>query len=185
MAAISHENAFTAGSLAMNSATNAAEPQAVDSSALVSWTASEFISHNKSIEWYGMLLGAAVLLAIILWLLLRDIFSSIVIVVAVALLAGYAARKPRELQYAIHDQGVVVGDKPYPFSNFRSFSIVREAGSPFSSIEFIPLKRFALPLTIYYDPADEPKIAQAIADHVPYEERKRDAIDLLMHRIRF
>lgn len=185
--ASSPEKSFTAGSLAMNTYDNEADdsneplPLAAGS---MSWTASEFIAHQKSARWYGALLGGAASVALIVWLLTKDLFSAIVVLVAVGILAGYASRQPRELQYAIDDTGVTVGPKQYPFRNFRSFSVVHDGG-PFSSIEFMPLKRFALPLTIYYDPEDEAKIAEAISTRVPYEQRQRDAIDALMHRIRF
>lgn len=180
------ENSFTAGSLAMN--TYADDPyesvEDLDGVGTVGWTASEFIAHQKSASWYAALFGVAVLVAAAVWLVTKDLFSAIVVLVAVGILAGYASRQPRELQYAIDDTGVTVGPKHYSFKNFRSFSVVHDGG-PFSSIEFMPLKRFALPLTIYYDPEDEAKIAEAISTRVPYEQRQRDAIDALMHRIRF
>lgn len=179
------DQSFTTGSLVIKGITNADQSQAPDSSALISWTASEFIAHNKSIEWYGILLGVSLVLAAALWPLTGDLFYSMVVVIAGGILAAYAARKPRELRYAVYEQGVMVGAKQYPFSGFQSFSITRDPGSPFSSIEFMPLKRFALPLTIYYAPTDEERIANAIAGQVPYEERKRDPIDSLMHRINF
>lgn len=178
------ENSFTAGSLAINPYTDApdnASSHAVDS---VRWTASEFIAHQKSTEWYGVLFGGAVLVAVIVWIVVKDLFSTVVVLIAVGILAGYASRQPRELEYGVDESGIAIGPKRYPFKNFRSFSIVHDGG-PFSSIEFMPMKRFALPLTIYYDPADESKIADAIAAHVPYEERKRDPIDQLMRHIKF
>jgi hypothetical protein len=50
---------------------------------------------------------------------------------------------------------------------------------------FTPLQRFSPLTTIYYDPNDEERIVDLLANRLPMEERKRDAIDRLMWRIRF
>jgi hypothetical protein len=55
----------------------------------------------------------------------------------------------------------------------------------FSSIVFMPLKRFAPLTTIYYAPEDESKIITILTDRLPFEERKAAAIDSLMKRVRF
>lgn len=162
---------------------SAVPSHASDQPAAVSWTASEFIAHHKTPTWYAGLFGVAVVVAALIWLLTRDIFSSVVVIVAVGMLAAYASRSPRELRYAVDDNGITIGEKQYAYSSFRSFSVIEDGA--FSSIEFMPLKRFSPPTTIYYDPNDEDAIAGAIARHLPFENRQRDAIDALMHKIRF
>ncbi len=149
----------------------------------VAWTASEFIAHQKSSGWYLRLFGSAAVIASLVWLFTKDIFSSFVILIALGVLAMYASRPPRELQYVADEHGLIIGDKQYAYSAFRSFAIIPEGA--FSSIELIPHKRFSPAITIYYDPADEVAIAETLSRHLPLEPRKRDAIDQLMHHIRF
>jgi hypothetical protein len=149
----------------------------------ISWTASEFIAHSKSASWYVLLMGVAAVAAAIVWLLTKDTVSAAVVVVGAALLAVYGARQPRQLEYRLDQQALSIGTRTYNYHQFRSFSIVPEGA--FNSIVFMPLKRFAPLITIYYAPEDEDKIVSLLADRLPMEERKKDAIDRLMWRIRF
>ncbi|MEO6513589.1 MAG: hypothetical protein ABIR37_02765 [Candidatus Saccharimonadales bacterium] len=149
----------------------------------VSWTASEFIAHDKSPNWYVILFGGAVIVAGANWLIFKDILSSVVIIAAVLILAAYSKRQPRELQYVIGDEGIEIGPKHYAYGHFRSFSIIDDGA--FSSIELMPLKRFSPPISIYYDPADEDAIAEALTPHLPYQPVQPDPIDKLIRRIRF
>lgn len=149
----------------------------------ITWTASEFVAHHKSAGWYGLLAIGAVIVAAVIWLLTRDLISAIVVIVAAVVFGFYGARQPRELQYSLSNRGLSIGARHFVLEQFRSFSIVTEGA--FSSIAFVPLKRFAPLVTIYYDPADEQKIVDLLKPTLPHEERQRDMIDRLMWRIRF
>jgi hypothetical protein len=149
----------------------------------VSWTASEFVAHEKSASWYGGLAIIAVIIAAFVYLLTRDPVSTVVVLVCAAALGVLGAKKPRQLQYRLDGGGITVGQKHYSYDGFRSFSVVPEGA--FSSIVFMPLKRFAPLTTIYYAPADEGKIIGMLTDRLPFEEHKAAAIDSLMQRIRF
>src|SRR3981081_3134082 len=108
----------------------------------ITWTASEFIDHNKSFSWYMMLGLAAAVLAAVVWLFTKDLFSTAVVVVGALVLGVYAAHKPRQLIYKLDDRGLTIGERYYAFAEFRSFSLVPEGA--FASIELVPLKRFAM-----------------------------------------
>lgn len=149
----------------------------------VEWTASEFVAHNKGIGWYALLGLGAILLAAIIYLFTRDITSA-GIIVFVALLLGIAAgKKPRILHYQVNEDGLVIGQKFYPYAEFKSFSVMEEGA--FSSIMFLPLKRFMPPISIYYDPQDEDRIVEVLTYYLPMENREHDAFDRLIKRIRF
>jgi hypothetical protein len=149
----------------------------------VSWTASEFIAHEKAANWYILLFGGAIIVAGLTWLILKDIIAAAVILIAAIMLAAYSKRQPRELAYSVDDSGITIGQKHYPYTLFRSFSIIDEGA--FSSIELMPLKRFSPAITVYFDPANEDAIAEALAPHVPFVPRKPDPVDQLIRRIRF
>jgi len=149
----------------------------------VIWTASEFIAHEKGAKWYGQLaLGTAVLTAIV-YLLTRDKISSGVVVLAAIVFGVYGARKPRTLEYRLGMSGLGIEDKSYDYEQFRSFWTTKEGA--FSSITFMPLKRFMPSLTVYYSPQDEQQIMQILERHLPMENRDRDLLDRFLHRIRF
>lgn len=150
----------------------------------VVWTASEYIAHTKSVGWYvGLGAAAAVLTVIVFFFTHGDIISSLAVLIMSILFGVVAGRQPREQRYVLDDEGVHVGTKVYNYGAIKSFSVYDEP--PFSSISFMPMKRFMPMISVYYDPADEQKIVEYLSTRLPLEYRKRDAIDRLMHKIRF
>lgn len=149
----------------------------------ITWTASEFIAHSKSINWYLALAGVALLLAATIYLLTKDKISSAVVIVAALALAAYGGRQPRQLQYSLNDQGLTIGEKFFPYQVFRSFALMDE--DAFASIAFLPLKRFGQLTTIYFDPNDEEAIVTLLSERLPLEPRQHDVVDRFMKRIRF
>jgi hypothetical protein len=149
----------------------------------ITWTASEFIAHAKSFGWYFVLAVVAVAVAAAIYLVTRDMISSGVIIVAALFLGFYAGHKPREMQYRLDASGLNVGEKYFSYNQFRSFAVLPEGA--FSSIVFMPLKRFAVPTTIYYPPEEEDRIVGMIGGSLPLEQHGHDAVDRLMHRIHF
>jgi hypothetical protein len=149
----------------------------------ISWTASEFVAHEKTAGWYAILILASLLLAALVYLITKDVISVGVVVIAGILLAVYGSHQPRQVQYSIDDGGINVGQRHYSYDGFKYFSVATEGA--FSSLVFMPLKRFAIPLTIYYAPADEERILGVVSNQLPLEEHRLDAVDNLMKHIRF
>ncbi len=100
-----------------------------------------------------------------------------------AFVAVLAGRKPRTHEYQVDSQGVQIGTKKYPYANFKTYSVIEEG--PISSITLMPLKRFMPTMSLYYDPQDEERITAVLGSYLPFVEGQKDAIDRLMHRIRF
>jgi len=149
----------------------------------VTWTASEFINHQKGGGWYMILVAVTIVITGIVYLLTKDKITAAVVIVAALALAVYSRRQPRELNYQISADGVKVGDKHFSYESFKSFSIVPEAG--FSSIVFMPMKRFAFPLTLYHAPEHAEGITAILTARLPLQNHEPDSIDRLMRRIRF
>lgn len=164
-------------------AVEAAPQSSGGSEEVIDWTASEYVSHSKSVVWYFQLAFAATVAAGLAYLLMRD-FVVVGTIFVVALIFGVAAgRKPRVLNYGVDRQGITISQKKYPYGLFKSFSIIQEG--PIRSIFLMPIKRFNPPLSLYYPPEGEAKIIETIGSHLPQEAREQDAIDRLMHKIRF
>lgn len=170
---------FNAGTTATPSVTDVA-PQSSES---VQWSASEFIAYQKSAGWYLLILLGVAGLAGVVFLATQDFLSSGAIVVAGILFLIFAARKPRVLNYSVNNSGINIGDKHYTFKDFRSFSIIEE--THVRSIMLTPLKRFMPAISMYFEPSDEQKITEALSAYLPYEDRKQDAVDKVMQRLRF
>lgn len=151
--------------------------------ASVSWTASEFVAHEKNANWYGLLALAGVLGTVIIYLLTKDIVSSAMILVVTVIFGVFASRKPRVLEYVLDQSGIHIGPKFYAYGDFKSFSVFEEGS--LNAVLLMPLRRFMPSLTIYYDPQDEEKIIQVLSDYLPFEERDHDMVDKLMRKVRF
>lgn len=149
----------------------------------VTWTASEFVAHHKSGPWYTGLGAVAIVIAVVVWLLTRDIFVSATVIVGITLLGIYGSRRPRQESYMLDERGLSIGRRHYSYYEFRSFSIAAEGA--FTAIEFAPLKRLATYITVYYDPADEDRIVNLLNRHLPMEPPRNDLTDQLMRRISF
>jgi hypothetical protein len=154
-----------------------------DSGQSVTWTASEFVAHDKSGGWYISLLAGTLVLAVLFFFLTKSLVTVAVVAVSGLLLGIYGARQPRQLEYRLDNRGVDVGPKHHGYDEFRSFSVVPEGA--FESIVFMPLKRFAVPTTVYYAADDESKILAILTDQLPFEEHRGDAVESLMRHIRF
>ena len=125
----------------------------------------------------------AVLVAVGVYFLTRDYVSAGVVIFAAIVFGIFGSHKPRQLQYRLNHRGITIDKKHYSFNEYRSFSVIQEEA--FSSITLMPLKRFAPPLSLYFAPEDEEQIINILSATLPFEERNRDAVDALMHRIRF
>lgn len=164
-----------------------AQPATVENTTnddIISWTASEYIAHHKSSNWYLLLgLAGAALAALTYFLTDGDIVSVAVMVLVVVVFGFYGARKPREQQYAIGPDGIMIGPRVYQFSQFKSFSVVDE--DAFSSITFMPMQRFMPAISIYYDPQDEDAIAEVLTAYLPVDNHGHDPVERFMRKIRF
>lgn len=149
----------------------------------VSWTASEFIAHEKSLSWYLAMAASVLIFTAIVYLITRDKITAGIIIFAAIVFGVYAKRQPRTLNYHLETSGLTIGEKFYDFGQFRSFVLAHEGA--LSSISFMPLRRFMPVLTVYYSPADEQKIVQLLSARLPMENLRKDVIDRFLHRIRF
>jgi hypothetical protein len=149
----------------------------------ISWTASEFIAHEKSAGWYLAVSLVGLLLAALDYFLTKDVVAVGAIVLTVLIFSTYAARKPRTQEYVLDQHGVHIGVKSYEFRSFKNFSVVHEGA--IAGINFMPLKRFMPPLTIYVAPDMEDQVMSFLGGILPFEQKGSDSIDSLLRRIRF
>ncbi len=166
---------------AMVDAAPAATPAPANNT--VEWTASEFIAHDKGVGWYVGFFLLTALLAVGLYFITRDIVSVGGVVALAFILGVVAARKPRVLAYRVDRSGITVGSRLHPFGEYKSFALVNEG--PFWSIVFLPMKRFALPLSLYLAPEQEQVVVEALGNRLPLEKGELGPLDELMRRVHF
>lgn len=147
------------------------------------WQASDAALHQKPAGWLAMLIGGGLVVAILVYLLTRDALSAGAIALAALMLGVYSARKPQSLRYRLDAGGITIGQKHYTYGQFRSFSVVDEGAA--GNVELMPLKRFMPMLTLNYTHDIEEDVVSFLADRLPMETHKRDAMDMLIRKLRF
>jgi hypothetical protein len=149
----------------------------------ISWSASEYISHEKSPGWFAGITSAATAVSALIFILTEESLASITILIVAFSAMFFAGRKPDVKQYELSDIGLKVDGKRHELDQFRSFSIVDEGA--IDSIWLKPLGRFVPMLIIYFSPEDEERIIEALSSFLPHEQRELDPLDRLTRRLRF
>lgn len=159
------------------------QSEAPSDDTVIAWEASEYIHHQKDSSWYLGFAGIMLIVIAVLFFLIRDVFSVIVLCLMAIAVAVYAGRKPSTIRYSLNQTGLSIGDKQYDFDNYSSFSLLQEGA--ITGVMLMPVKRFMPPVSIYFSPEDAPHITEILAAVLPHEEREPDFIDKFMRNIRF
>jgi hypothetical protein len=154
-----------------------------DQPASITWQAPEFISHDKTPVWYLLLLASAFALAAVLYLLTSDTVTAGVVIVAAIIMAIYASNKPKIIGYSLNQAGFSIGNRSLDYEDFRCFSVNNEVG--FSVATLMPMKRFAVPASLYYKKENEEATLRVLSLYLPYEEKSLDLVDRAMRKLKF
>lgn len=89
---------------------------------IITWQTFEYQHRVRSSDWFWVTGIVAVSLAITS-ILFKNFLFGILIIIATFALMLQAARKPRLIQFAINQTGIVAGNVYHPFSSLESFWI--------------------------------------------------------------
>jgi hypothetical protein len=148
----------------------------------ISWTASEYIDHERGGNWYFALVVSTVVLSAVSYVLFKDLFAAIIIFALGIVVAIASKRKPEQLSYNLDENGLQIGHKAYPYSRFHSFAIITQGA--LKTLELFPNKKFMPPISAFFEAADEEVIVNIVGEHLPLEQRSQDKIDALSRRLR-
>jgi hypothetical protein len=107
--------------------------------------------------------------------------SVVVIFVLGLAMCFMAGRKPKELDYGLDDQGIVINSVDHPFSDFKSYTLISEGG--LDHIALVSVRRFIPNKTIYFEPQDRDRIISLLGEFLPLEPASKDPIDGFMKKI--
>jgi hypothetical protein len=149
----------------------------------ISWTAKEFIEHDRGRSWYVMLILGSALLAVAVYFITHDYFAVGAIVAVGVIAAVYASHKPKELPYELSSRNIKVGERTYSYNMFKSFAVAHEGEH--TSIVLEPVKKYLPQMTLYFPAEMENQITNAIGNQLPVEEHQPNVTERLSHRLRF
>ncbi len=149
----------------------------------LSWEASEYIHHSKSLLWF-LGYGVAMLALLAVAYFVTHAWTFVILVVVMAVAVGvFATRPPRTLHYALTDTGIQIETSAYHYNDFRAFGIINDG--PLYSVMLIPTKRFMPAVSMYFAEEDGEKIVDILGSRLPMEELHLDVVDRLVRKLRF
>lgn len=155
---------------------------------LVSWRASDSSdsSPNKQ-ALLGLFVVGAIIVSTLIWLGGFDFGTiSAIVVVVLAMVAMVVANRFHSdylEEYSLDIEGVSIGEKFYPYSDLRAFSLIDEDGN--ATIELLPTKRFLPRLSMYLETDSADKVIETLAQYLPHEERQPDFVDKITRILKF
>jgi len=149
----------------------------------ISWTASEYITHEKTQVWYVVYLSGSIGITAFIYLVLKDVLAAVAVLLAAVSAGFFASRPPASKKYELSSGKLLVGPKSYNLDDFKSYSVVEEGA--IDSIWLKPLGRISPILIIYFSPKDENKITDMLSQYLPYEPRELDNVSKITKRLRF
>lgn len=156
--------------------------EVVDPGQSFSWQASEFIHHQKTAGWY-LVMGLIAFVLVAAAIVTRQWISIAVFATMTAAVVVYASKEPRILNYRLDSHGVTIDNKPSPYTNFKSYSVLKDTG--WHMIDLDPTQRFAPRVSIIFDSEDLDKITAILDAKMPRVDREPDWIEKLTRSIRF
>jgi len=147
---------------------------------IFSWESPEFMRYQKDKKWFLYLcLVAIVLITIFLFMHLWS--GAILVLVASIVLTTLSGVKPKNIPCAIYNEGVVVSEKIYTFTQFKSFWL--GGGGDLPKVYLQLTGRLAGQVIMPAENQDMEQIRLFLTRHVPEEEGRIDEINEIINRI--
>lgn len=90
-----------------------------------SWDFPEYITHDRSLPWY--VLSSLVVVGLFAFSLITgNILFAIIIILATIITVYIGRRQPRIMNIKLTEEGIVVENRFYPYSEIKNFWIVHE-----------------------------------------------------------
>lgn len=153
-----------------------------DEEALLQWDAPEYLSHTRSTGWYiGFGTVSVILMAIALFLMRSVTFAVLIPIMAVAFIL-YIRSKPSNLRYVLSKKGLHVNDKLFPYTDYRSFSVITMPTD--NILQLMPRKRFRMGQIAHFPTEVGEALVDVLAARLPMKEGERDLYDKITTKLK-
>ncbi|MFH0905382.1 MAG: hypothetical protein V1826_01530 [bacterium] len=142
---------------------------------LYTWQAKEFATTKRPLGWYAI--AGLILIGVLAYAIYTRQWMTGAVVLMLAVLIYLSQRMvPRIFDHQLTSLGVVVGERFYSYTNFKSFWVVLDSNAPVANL--LPNRRVGLLLTLQLGGADIEKVRSILAEHVAEDAgRGEDVID--------
>lgn len=149
------------------------------------WNGTEYSFEERGSDWYWAL-GIVAAAAIVTCVLFGNILLALVIFAGAATVALQAAKPSRDHYFAVHEEGIVIDDRLYPYGDMRDFSVLEfidPEQPPALSIKTNHILAPHLLIPIHdYDPVD---VYEYVNVHVPEGAHEETLVDRIVALLRF
>ncbi len=139
-------------------------------------------SSSKKFSWYLIFIASTIVLGGLIYLITRDLITTIVIVFCGIILLAYSIKKPKSVNYKLTDSSLYVSGKAFKISNFKSFSINNHGLD--KAISLVPMKRFYPYLYINLNQDVSADVIQRLSQIIPVQKPTLDIFESLLRFIK-
>ncbi len=148
------------------------------------WHGKEYAFEQKSADWYWAL-GIIAIAAIVACVLFNNILLALVIAAGAVAIALHAAKHPQLHRFQVTDEGVVIDQNLYPYSNMLHFSVLEYADPSWPPSLSIKTKSLIVPhLLIPIEGPDPLAVYEYVLNHLPEGRHDQSIIDRLVEMLR-
>lgn len=147
----------------------------------IHWQAAEYVHREKDHLWFVLLAAVSIVLILVAIFLIQSPTFVVLIPVMVAALLVYSRRPPQMLDYTLSRHGLHINDRLYPYSQFKSFGLVRWTGQ--YMIMLIPTKRFQPAISVNFPEEAGEAIVDMLAARLPMREMQPDIVDRITQKL--
>lgn len=148
------------------------------------WQAHEYAFEEKSADWYWAL-GIIAVAGFIACVLFGNLILGLVVVAAAGAIGLQAAKHPRIHRFAITDDGILIDNNLYPYSNMLHFSVLEYPDPTLPPSLSIKTKSLLSPhLLIPIDGPDPLDVYEYVLNHLPDGKHEESVIDRIVELMR-
>lgn len=157
--------------------------ESLSSSVKLEWQAYEFEKREKDKNWFNILIILTALFFVVA-IVLKNYTFSIVVLSAALCVYIYAKKNPRLIDFSISPRGVSMGNKPYPYSDLKSFWIFYDPPR-IKELVIVSKKKIQPLIHIPINGQSPIEIRNFLLKYLREEEQEESIIDIFSDLIKF
>ncbi len=147
----------------------------------IDWVSTDNTASKKA-SWYLIYIFSTLVLGGLIYLVTKDLITTIVIVFCGFMLLIYSIKKPKTVSYKLTDSSIYVSGKAFKIANFKSFSINNHGLE--KAVSLIPMKRFYPYLYINLNQEVSADVIQRLSQLIPIQKPTVDIFESLLRFIK-
>lgn len=151
---------------------------------ILSFFSPQYFTYEKAPSWYTAIGVAGFLVALFFIFFLKRYLAAIVTILGVIVLYRYANLKPKKRKIDIFEEGIVVGDKEYPYEKLAGFWFVPTNDGVYLYIK--TNRRFWSNISVPLETRTPDEIRRVLSPHLPeLPSQGEEMTDRLMRFLKF